>query len=137
MKFIAKHISFQEIDGAFVFALGDKPGCPGEEQPEVYALIQFGDEGEQDRSLGLTGLYIETSRGAHDGYGKVRQIAYDGQTVSIIATDGTCLIEAIVDTDMMTKESIDEAVSQCNHANATRPQARKNECEPAHRVKGP
>jgi hypothetical protein len=42
MKFIAKHISFQEIDGAFVFALGDKSVCPGEEQPEVYALIQLG-----------------------------------------------------------------------------------------------
>lgn len=121
MNFIAKHISFQEIDDAFVFALGNKPGLAGEEQPDVYVIIQFGDEEDQDRSRGLTGLYIETSHGEVDGYGKIRHVAYDGQTVSIIATDGTCLIEAVVDTDMMTKEAIDEAVGQCNRANATRP----------------
>ena len=121
MQFTAKHISFQEIEDAFVFALGDKPGLAGEEQPDVYVIIQFGDEEDQDRTLGLTGLHIETSHGESDGYGKVRHIAYDGRTVSISLTDSTCAIEAIVDTEMMSNDAIDEAVRQCNRANETRP----------------
>lgn len=123
MRFIAKHISFQTIDGASVFALGDEPGSPGEKQPEVYAIIQFGNEGDQDRELGLPGLHIETSRGIPNGYGQVGSIAYDGRTVSITAMDGTCLVEAIVGTDMMPNEAIVDAVAQCNRANAARSKA--------------
>lgn len=120
MKFLAKHISFEEVDGASVFALGDKPGLAGEEQPDIYVIIQFGDEDDQDRALGLTGLYVETSRGEPDGYGKLGRIDYDGRAVSIFLPDGTCAIDAIIDTDMMTNEAISNAVRQCNRANETR-----------------
>jgi hypothetical protein len=70
MRFIARHISFQEIDGVRIFALGDKAGLPNEEQPEAFVILQFGDEADQDRALGLTGLHIETSAREPHGYGK-------------------------------------------------------------------
>lgn len=123
MRFTAQHVSFEEIDGVFNFALGDKPGRPGEEMPENFVIISFGEEGEQERRLGLTGLYIETSEGLTDGYGKVEHIAYDGRTVSIIGRKGAADIDAVIATEMMTPDAIRAAVEQCNRANATRPEA--------------
>ena len=123
MKFAAQHVSFQEADGVFIFALGDKPGRPGEEIPEKSVILQFGGvEGDQERALGLTGLHIETSEDVH-GYGKVEHIAYDGRTVSIIGRKGAVDIEAVIATEMMTPDAIRAAVEQCNQANATRPEA--------------
>jgi hypothetical protein len=117
MRFRAEYISFEEIDGVFNFALGDKP----EKQPETYVIIQFGEETEQDRSLGLTGLHIETSDGVLEGYGKVGHIAYDGEVVSITGRFGAGRIDAEIVTDMMAPDEISEAVEQCNRANATQP----------------
>ncbi len=123
MKFTAKHISFQEIDGVFIFALGDRAGLPGEDQPDAYVIIQFGKEDDQDRALGLTGLYIETSEPAHNGYGKIERVAYDGHAVSISGRSGADDVDAVVATDMMTPDSIHVAVDACNRANASRPKA--------------
>lgn len=121
MKFVAKHISFQQIDGVFNFALGDRSGLPGEEPPDIWVIIQFGEEGDQERALGLTGLHIETSGGEPNGYEKVEHIDYDGRLVSIIGTDGTRVMDASIETDMMAPDAIRDAVSQCNRANATWP----------------
>lgn len=123
MRFIAKHVSFEDIDGVFNFALGDKPGLPGEELPDKFVIISFGEEGDQERTLGLTGLHIETSEGLTDGYGKVEHIAYDGRTVSIIGRKGAGDIEAVIAAEMMAPDAIRAAVEQCNRANATRPEA--------------
>jgi len=122
VRFRAQHISFEEIDGVFNFALGDKPGLPGEEQPEAYVIIQFGEETDQDRGLGLTGLHIETSDGVLDGYGKVGHITYDGDIVSITGRVGAGRVDAEIATDMMGPDEIREAVEQCNRANASQPE---------------
>ena len=123
MRFRAEHVSFEDVEGAFVFALGDKSGLTGEDQPDAYVIISFGEEGDQDRALGLTGLHIETSDGEPAGYGKVEHIAFDGNTVSIFTGEDGGKIEAAVATDMMTPDAIHAAVERCNSANATRPEA--------------
>ena len=125
MKFVARHISFQELEnvpGGWMFALGDLPGLPGEDMPETYVMIQFGDEDEQDRRLGMTGLHIETSDGELEGYGKVAHIAYDGETVSITGRYGAGRIEARIATDMMTPGEIYLAIQKCNGANMVQPE---------------
>ena len=122
MRFVARHVSFLDLDGVRIFALGDKPVQPGEAPPDVYVVVQFGNEGDQERTLGLTGLHIETSRGSPDGYGCVEHITYDGQTVRIIGRDSVVNVEAEIGTDMMTTDEIREAVDQCNQANNTRPE---------------
>ena len=122
MKFVAQHISFEQVDRVFNFALGDRPGLPDEDLPEVFVILSFGEEGDQERELGLTGLHIETSDG-DQGYGKVEHIAYDGHVVSIARGNHANAIEATVATDMMTPDEIRAAVNECNRANATRREA--------------
>jgi hypothetical protein len=125
MKFAARHISFRELEevpGVWLFSLGDLPGLPGEDMPETFVILQFGNEDDQDRALGLTGLHLEVSEDPRTGYGQVERIDYDREMVSIIGREGRDDVHASVATDMMTPEAIRAAVERCNLANATRPE---------------
>ena len=116
MRFVARHVSLTQIEGATVFALGDQLGRSGESPPQSYAILQFGEEDDQDRALGLTGLHIESSQDGPRGYGAVEGIDFDGRTVSIRCGQGR-EIHATIETDMMNEDAIRAAVELCNLAN--------------------
>lgn len=116
MKFAARHVSFEQIDGASVFALGEMGGLAGEAKQESYVVLQFGGEDDQDRGLGLTGLHLESSQIGLGGYGLVDNITYDGRVVSIHCSEGRD-IHAEIESEMMTETDIGMAVEQCNQAN--------------------
>ncbi|MEG3147040.1 hypothetical protein U1839_20505 [Sphingomonas sp. RT2P30] len=119
MRFVARHVSFEEVDGAQVFAAGDGSDAGGDGQPGSYVILSFGDEDDQDRALGLTGLYVESSNGVL-GYGKIERVEWDGKTVSIIGRNSIESIQALIETDMMLPDAIRTAVDECNLANTRR-----------------
>ena len=115
MRFDARHLSFQRVDEAWVFALGDQEGS--QTQPDAFVILSFGHEDEQDRALRLVGLHLETSDPALAGYERVRQLGYDGHDV-VVSTHDSGEVRMRVATDVMTPAAIRDAVQRCNDANA-------------------
>ena len=118
MKFTASHISFTKAEDAWVFAFSDR----AESADGTNVLLSYSDEDDQDRALGLTGLFVETSWAQLRGYGLVERLAYDGSVLSIMGRNGLEDIQASIETDMMTRGAIEAATNSCNRANATRPE---------------
>lgn len=117
MKFVARTVAFEGVTEGKVLAFSDRAKA---EEPSAYVILSFAEEDEQDRTLGLTGLHIETSEDS-GGYGYVEEVRYDGRSVLIVGR-GRGDVEIVIDSDTITSEAIRAAVTSCNRANATRPE---------------
>ncbi|MCR2834080.1 hypothetical protein [Parerythrobacter lacustris] len=113
MKFVAEHLSFEQIDDVWTFALGDRHP----QQPDVWVILTFGDEQVQDVAQGMTGLYIETSTGG-SGYGYVECLQFEETTLLIQLCDDYETICVFV--PARHAAIAQNAVEACNAANATR-----------------
>ena len=116
MRFIAEHVSFQETDDVWTFALGDN----AVDQPDNWIILTFGDEEEQDCQLGLTGLYLQTSDGLQ-GYGLVKQLTMLSQSLLIELIEEAKTI--VLEIPAQHLETAKTAAEACELANST--QSRK------------
>lgn len=114
MKFTSEHLSFEQIDDVWTFALGDRHPA----QPVEWVILTFRAEEEQDVAQGMTGLYIETSTGG-SGYGYVECLQFDETTLLIQLCEDYETICVIV--PARHAAIAQNAVEACNTANATRP----------------
>jgi len=114
VSFTARHVSFEEIEGASVFALADEAGVA---EPARAVIIQFGEEEEQDRALGMTGLHIELIPEGIQGYGLVDGIAGEGNRLTITFSGGRAPL--VVECDPAASEGMDIAsiIALLNKAN--------------------
>ncbi len=97
MKFAAEHISHSLVEDGWVLALADSADGAG----QTHILLSYGEEDEQERSLGLTGLFISSTWSNLRGYGFVERLTYDGQTLSIIGCNGHEDVRVLIATNMM------------------------------------
>jgi hypothetical protein len=119
MKFVAKHVSHTNENGIGIFAFADDAYIP---EPKYGVIISFSEEeDEQDKTLGLTGLHIETTWSRLSGYGYVNSISVNGSVLSIIGANGFDNIEVEIQTSMMDAIEIAELVRLLNELNGPRP----------------
>jgi hypothetical protein len=78
-KLVASKVSFEEDDAMAVLAF-----CADEEESAEYLMLQYPlQTDEQDRRLGLNGLYIERDDRAFGCYGGVESIRRIGDRIEI------------------------------------------------------
>ena len=118
MRFVAAHISFSRVEDGWVLALADSVDGTG----PTHILVSFGKEGEQDRALGLTGLFVATSWSGERGYGFIERLDFDGAMLTILGCNGHEDVIVEIATQTMSQDEISEVVDLCNQANATKPE---------------
>jgi hypothetical protein len=119
VKFTALHVSLSMVEDGWVFALADSADGAGPR----HVLLSFSDEeDDQDRALGLTGLFLATNWDGPRGYGFVESVDYDGDVVTVQGRNGIEDLEIAIATDMLSKDELNLAVQRCNQANATKPE---------------
>lgn len=118
MRFTAEHISHSKVEDGWVLALADSLDGTG----PTHLLLSYGEEGDQDRALGLTGLFVSSTWSSVRGYGFIERVAFQDGVVSVIGRNGQEDAEIVIATDMMPVNEIEAAVARCNHANQTRPE---------------
>ncbi|MDR6831743.1 MULTISPECIES: hypothetical protein [unclassified Sphingopyxis] len=118
MQFVASHISFSSVEDGWVLALADSVDGGG----STNILISFGEEGEQDRALGLTGLFVATNGDTKRGYGLVEKLTFDGEVLTVHGRNGYQNVCVVIGTEMMSANEILDVVERCNAANASKPE---------------
>lgn len=90
-EFVANKVSFEEDDTMVVFAF-----CADEGQSNEYLMLQYSlQTDEQDRHLGLDGLYIERNDEAFGCYRGVESIRRVGDRIEIdLNTEGKRWLKA-------------------------------------------
>jgi hypothetical protein len=119
VRFTALHVSLSMVEDGWVFALADRADGDGPR----HVLLSFSEnEDDQDRTLGLTGLFLATNWDGPRGYGLVESVSYDGDIVTVQGRSGAEDLEITIATDMLSKDELNLAVQRCNKANATKPE---------------
>ncbi len=118
MKFVASHISFSSVEDGWVLALADSVDGAG----PIHIQVSYGQEDEQDRAFGLTGLFVATSWGSKRGYGLVEKLTLNEETLTVHGKNGHEDILVVIGTKMMPRNEILNAIEHCNIANASKPE---------------
>jgi hypothetical protein len=117
VRFTALHTSFSEVEDGWVLALSEtEDGTSGS-----HILLSFGDEGEQDRLLGLTGLFVADNWSGMRGYSLIEDLEFDGETIHVRGSNGYPDVQVEVANGTLSILEISLAVRRCKDANQSRP----------------